>query len=90
MEPEQFLQLMTAITEVKTEQYAMRRELLGNGQPGRVQIIEKKLAEVETTAEGLQTGAAGLRWKLGTISAVGGSLLAILLQWFVKHFTHVQ
>ena len=88
MEPEQFLQLMTGITEVKTEQSALRRELLGNGQPGRIQIIEKKLAEVDETAESLQTSATSLRWKLGSISAFSGAAVATGIQLCLKHFMH--
>jgi hypothetical protein len=90
MEPEQFLQLMTGITEVKTEQAAMRRELLGNGQPGRIQILEAKVSKVELSAELLKNEAGGIRWKLGTVSALAGSAMAVVVQWLARHFFHTQ
>lgn len=90
MEPEQFVQLMTGITEVKTEQLALRRELLGNGQPGRIQILESKVGSAELKVELLQSDSSGLRWKLGTMSTVAGALLAVIAQWFLKHFLHTQ
>jgi hypothetical protein len=90
MDSEQFGQLMSGITRVETEQCALRRELLGNGQPGRIQILEGKISTVEKTADVLQADAGKLRWKLGTLSAVAGSVLAVAVQWFVKHFLHTQ
>jgi hypothetical protein len=90
VESNQFLQLMTEITEVRTEQTAMRRELLGNGQPGRIQITERKISEVELTAELSKSNAGTLRWKLGTLSALAGTILAVVVQWLAKHFFHTQ
>jgi hypothetical protein len=43
MDAKQFATIMAGITEVKTKQDDMRRELLGNGQPGRIQILEDRV-----------------------------------------------
>lgn len=43
MDAKQFATIMAGITEVKTKQDDMRRELLGNGQPGRIQLLEDRV-----------------------------------------------
>jgi len=53
MEAEQYAAIISGITEVKAEQAAQRRELLGNGQPGRIQIIESGMKEQGAEIAGL-------------------------------------
>lgn len=43
MDQTQFGQLMHEVGEIKTEQQNLRRELLGNGQPGRIQMLENRV-----------------------------------------------
>jgi hypothetical protein len=43
MNADQFAQIMAGISRVETRQADMQRELLGNGQPGRIQILEDRV-----------------------------------------------
>jgi hypothetical protein len=88
MDSEQFAQIMSGITQINTQQADLRRELLGNGQPGRIQILESEMEKVKTTAADLQKEAAGLRWRLGTMSAAAGAALSVGIQWALKHILH--
>ena len=47
MNANQFGELMLAIGRVETEQKNLRQELLGNGQPGRIQNLEKQVSSHE-------------------------------------------
>jgi len=90
MEPDQFLKLMEGIVEIRTEQANLRRELLGNGQPGRIQILEGRVTEVKDKADELESSAAGLRWKVSSISAAGSAGLMFFGQWLFKKIIHTQ
>jgi len=90
MDSEQFAQIMTGITEVKTEQANFRRELLGNGQPGRIQLIETDVESLKSGQGELEKSAAVTVWKLGTLSAGAGSVLALGAQWLGKLLFHVK
>jgi len=54
MDAEQYAAIMTGIEAVKVEQAAQRRELLGNGQPGRIQLIEASVEKHEEKIEAVE------------------------------------
>ena len=88
MDSEQFGEIMSGITRVETEQKNLRRELLGNGQPGRIQVIESDFETLRIRQGTLEKSAAVTVWKLGTLSAVAGASLTVTAQWLAKHLFH--
>ena len=88
MDTEQFGQLMSSIGEVKNEQVSLRRELLGNGQPGRIQVIETDISDLKLEQGSLRTAAAVTVWKFGTLSALAGSAVTLGAQWLGRHIFH--
>jgi hypothetical protein len=67
MDTEQYGALMKAIGEIQNEQAAQRRELLGNGQPGRVQLIEASVSELDKRVRATEKRMA---WYGGGIAVV--------------------
>ena len=47
MNANQFGELMLAVGRIETEQKNLRQELLGNGQPGRIQNLEERVSSHE-------------------------------------------
>jgi len=88
MDADQFAQIMSGITEVRTEQTNFRRELLGNGQPGRIQVIETDIENLKTEQNKIKTDAAVTVWKFGTMSATAGAALTIAAQWVGRKLFH--
>ena len=88
MDSEQFVEIMSGISRVETEQQSLRRELLGNGQPGRIQKIELDFENIRIRQGALEKSAAVTVWKLGTLSAVAGASLTVTAQWLAKHLFH--
>ena len=68
MDNEQFGQLMSSIAEVKTETISLRRELLGNGQPGRIQLLE---ADVSECQDAISRQGKKFAWYAGASTALG-------------------
>jgi len=79
MNDAQYTAIITQLSAIQTEQEAFRRELLGNGQPGRIQRIESDLKELEDSR-------VRLAWKLGSITGGGAVILTLLTQWLEKLF----
>ena len=73
------LYIMQSLAEIGTQLRDMRIELLGNGQPGRIQVIEAEHTELRKKVDSIKsriTYAAGL--------AVGISATIELIVKFIK------
>lgn len=88
MDTEQFAEIMAGLQSIKTDQQNFRKELLGNGQPGRIQIIESRIKDAETKQQQLDVRTASIIWKLGTLSAGAGTALTLVVQWLVRKVFH--
>ncbi len=91
-------EIREALGRIETEQRAIRRELLGNGQPGRIQMIETKVsehAEFIARARGFGRAGEGQSAKMSTWAQVGAALFAAILvsattAWATVYAAHVM
>lgn len=84
MDSEQYDSVIKGLTRIESEQQSFRRELLGNGQPGRIQIMELDIKDVQGKASVLDKESGVLQWKLGTMSAIAGAILATAIQYAIR------
>lgn len=75
------LEIRADLAAIKTALDDLKRELLGNGQPGRIQRIETRLEPVERFVHQAQSCIRITAWLIG-VAAVGGGA-------WIAHFFHL-
>jgi hypothetical protein len=63
------------IAEIKALLNSMQKEILGNGQPGRIQRIESRLEPLEVMANQLRGWVRGAMWVAGAALTIAGIAL---------------
>lgn len=93
---EQYIKIIEALGDVKNDLSVgiakletRMDELLGApGKPGRIQGIEADVKEVTNKVQELEQSTSGLRWKVGTVSSIGGAAVMFAAQWVMKKIFH--
>ena len=91
-----FIEMLAGLARLKADHDNFRKELLGNGQPGRIQLIEgdiedmktEDIANIKQKQQDLETATSITMWKLGTFSAAAGTILTFCGQWIFKKLIH--
>lgn len=71
------------LAAIRTGLEDLKRELLGNGQPGRIQRIESRLEPLERFSQQVGTGIRIAAWAIGLIAVGGGVWIAHLFKLFL-------
>lgn len=86
----QITELIKELTATRTEMASFRTELLGNGQPGRIQRIEAAVASTQDEVKALELNNAETKGKharlAGYISAGVSTIITAVFQYFLSQY----
>lgn len=86
MTPQEYADLTASLAQIRATQDSLYRQLLGNGQPGRIQIIEKRLDDHSGRLKGLEDFKSQWLGKQQIVAAIAAAVMALAGQAIIHHW----